>query len=190
MDEKLYERIVSLLRQEYPELSLDNVITDIEKAVEDFGIKVKYSDMSHIKSNEEISGYVHVVDGKPEIVVNGLQRIRRQRFTIAHELGHILLHWKWLPKRMSSDNILPKELVEVTYRKEIYLTEEENQREKQANEFAAEFLAPLKKVLEFLQTFNNPDREVEISAISEKFNISNAAAFYRWKKAKEAMNEY
>ena len=91
MNVKTYENIVDLLRKEYPALSLDSVVDNIEEAVEKFGVKVKYSDMSHIQSDEEISGYVHVVDNKPEIVVNGLQNDRRQRFTIAHELGHIAL---------------------------------------------------------------------------------------------------
>lgn len=184
MGEKLYEQFVDLLRKKYPALALDKVITDIEAAVEQFGIKVKYSDMLHIKSDEEVSGYAHVVNGLPEIVVNGLQSDRRQRFTIAHELGHILLHWKWLPGKR-----LPNELVEISYRKEVYLTEDEKQRERQADKFAAEFLAPLKKVLDFLPTIKNQDKEVEISEISEKFKISNPAAYYRWKKVKEAVNE-
>lgn len=190
MNVKTYENIVDLLRKEYPALSLDSVVDNIEEAVEKFGVKVKYSDMSHIQSDEEISGYVHVVDNKPEIVVNGLQNDRRQRFTIAHELGHILLHWKWLPReKWIYGSELPKGLVEVSYRKENYLTEEENLRERQADNFAAEFLAPLKDVVAFLKRFDNPDREVSISRIAEKFRISKPAAFYRWKEAKEVVNE-
>ena len=175
MNVKTYENIVDLLRKEYPALSLDSVVDNIEEAVEKFGVKVKYSDMSHIQSDEEISGYVHVVDNKPEI---------------AHELGHILLHWKWLPReKWIYGRELPKGLVEVSYRKENYLTEEENLRERQADNFAAEFLAPLKDVVAFLKKFDNPDREVSISRIAEKFRISKPAAFYRWKEAKEVVNE-
>ena len=61
----LYKQFVSLLREEYPALSLRKVVEDIEDAVERFGIEVKYSDMSHIKTSREISGYVHVVNGVP-----------------------------------------------------------------------------------------------------------------------------
>ena len=52
MVKNLYKQFIDLLREQYPALSLKNVIEDIEKAVESFGIEVKYSDMSHIKSSE------------------------------------------------------------------------------------------------------------------------------------------
>lgn len=184
MGEKLYEQFVDLLREKHPELTLDKVITDIEAAVESFGIKVKYSDMLHIKTSEEISGYARVVNGRPEIVVNALQNFPRQRFTIAHELGHILLHWEWFPGK-----VLPEDLVEISYRKEIYLTTDERIREIQANNFAAEFLAPLQAVVEFLLNIDKTDKEVQITEISNKFKISNLAASYRWEKAQGVLNE-
>ncbi|MGE4353963.1 MAG: ImmA/IrrE family metallo-endopeptidase [Oscillospiraceae bacterium] len=36
-------------------------------------------------------GYCHIVNGKPTILVSHLSSPERQRFTAAHELGHILL---------------------------------------------------------------------------------------------------
>lgn len=186
MEKNLYEQFVSLLRKKYPALSLKNVIEDIEKAVENFGIEVKYSDMSHINSSEEISGYVHVVDGVPEMVINGFQPKLRQRFTIAHELGHVLLHWQWQPGKQ-----LPDSLVEISYRKESYSSDNDIQREEQADNFAAEFLAPLDDVVQFLREIKEdiPDKEVQISMISDKFNISNPSAFYRWQAAQGVLND-
>lgn len=185
MVKNLYKQFVNLLRDQYPALSLKNVIEDIESAVENFGIEVKYSDMSHIKSSEEISGYVHVVDGVPEIVINGFQSKLRQRFTIAHELGHVLLHWQWQPGKH-----LPDGLVEISYRKESYSSVDAQQREKQADNFAAEFLAPLENVVKFLKEIReeNPDKEVQISMISNEFKISNPSAFYRWQAALGELN--
>ena len=182
MVKNLYKQFVNLLRDQYPALSLKNVIEDIESAVENFGIEVKYSDMSHIKSSEEISGYVHVVDGVPEIVINGFQSKLRQRFTIAHELGHVLLHWQWQPGKH-----LPDGLVD---RKESYSSVDAQQREKQADNFAAEFLAPLENVVKFLKEIReeNPDKEVQISMISNEFKISNPSAFYRWQAALGELN--
>ena len=182
----LYEQFVSLLREKYPTLSLRKVIEDIEDSIESFGIEVKYSDMSHIKTSRRISGYVHVVNGVPEMVINGFQSQLCQRFTIAHELGHVLLHWQWQPGKQ-----LPDSLVEISYRKESYSSDNDIQREKQADSFAAEFLSPLDDVVQFLEEIkeDNPDKEVQISMLSDKFKISNSLAFYRWQEAQGVMND-
>ncbi|MEQ9810289.1 ImmA/IrrE family metallo-endopeptidase [Streptococcus jiangjianxini] len=184
MNTDLYKDYVNALRKEYPSLSLESTIDDIEKTIETFGITVKYSDMSHIKTDEEISGYVHVVDGKPEIVINGLQPKRRQRFTMAHELGHALIHWEWLPGKK-----LPSDLVEISYRREYYSTDV-IQRENQADNFAAEFLAPIDDVVSYIESIQEDtiDKELQISLISDRFNISNASAYYRWVKAQRFLN--
>lgn len=184
MADNLYANFVNILRKKHPSLSLRNVIYDIEDAVEKFGVTVKYSDMTHIKTAEEISGYIHVVNGNPEIVINGLQPLRRQRFTIAHELGHALLHWEWIPGKT-----LPEDLVEISYRKESYRAHD-LQRERQADEFAAEFLSPLGDVVSFIREIADdyPDKEVQISLISRQFKISNPSAYYRWKAAQGFLN--
>lgn len=184
MQTNLYQKFVTLLREQYPALSIENTIKDIEKAVETFGIEIKYSDMSHINSTEEISGYVHVVDGSPEMVINGFQSKPRQRFTIAHELGHVLLHWKWIPGKK-----LPENLVEISFRKETY-SPDEKEREEQADCFAAEFLSPIDDVVNFLNDIkaSNSDKKVQISMISDKYKISNPSAYYRWRDAQEGLH--
>jgi len=65
--------------------------------------------------------FVH--DDIPCIVINARAPMDRQRFTIAHELGHLLMH------RISS-----------------------NETEPQANQFASEFLMPAKDMDEFFKT--------------------------------------
>lgn len=49
------------------------------------GVAVKLSD-----STDE-DGHSFVVDGQPVIVISRARTVQRQRFTLAHELGHILL---------------------------------------------------------------------------------------------------
>lgn len=84
------------IRNEHKELSFKNILEDIEKSIEEFGIKVLYSDMSTFDFPDSISGYSSINDiGVPEIVVNVRHSSGRRRFTLAHELGHILLHWGW-----------------------------------------------------------------------------------------------
>lgn len=84
------------IRNEHKELGFKNILEDIEKSIEEFGIKVLYSDMSTFDFPDSISGYSRINDiGVPEIVVNVRHSSGRRRFTMAHELGHILLHWGW-----------------------------------------------------------------------------------------------
>lgn len=64
--------------------SLPIKITDICRQI---GIPVKYADLQG-----DSDGYTFIYEGQPIIVVNqNCKSISRLRFTIAHELGHILL---------------------------------------------------------------------------------------------------
>lgn len=171
-----YEKIVTIIREIAPQLSLDKVIEDIEKAVESIGISVKYSDMTHLETRD-ISGYVRVINGIPEIIVNSSDIEQRRRFTIAHELGHIFLHWGWLPGEYLSEG-----LVEVSYRNGKY-TEEELKREREADKFAAEFLAPKKEVERSLRCYEENgvlDKEKQIELLAEEYKVSNQMAYRLW----------
>lgn len=173
---KNYERIVELIRKIAPPLALENIIVDIEEAVESIGIDVKYSDMTHLDM-EGVSGYVFSKEGKPIIVVNGEDVEERRRFTIAHELGHVFLHWGWLPNEKLKDN-----LVEISFRNGKY-NKEQLEMEEEANKFAAEFLAPRKKVKESLKEYQERGifNEVEqIYNLSKEYNVSNSVAYRLW----------
>lgn len=174
---------VTKFREIFQQFDLSSVQTDLEQSVEDFGVKVYYSDMSNFPNPSEISGYSRVNDaGKPEIVVNGVQPEARRRFTIAHELGHIVLHWRWLNKPGQE---LEKRHAEVLFRKTSY-EDGESLKEHQANEFAAELLAPLSLIKGIVRTSNNPSQYELLflqSKIAKKFQISNQFAGYQIKKA-------
>lgn len=177
MDE--IREFVTKFRGIYPQFKIDVVLEDLEQCVEDFGVKVFYSDMSNFPVPSDVSGFSRVNEkGVPEIVVNGDQPEVRRRFTIAHELGHIILHWKWLNK---SAQKLDKQHAEILFRKSSY-AEGETLKEQQANEFAAELLAPLnlvkgeiggsKKLSQYELLFLQ-------RKIAKKFQISNQFAGYQ-----------
>ncbi len=75
------------------------------------GIALKYSEAI-------ADGYSMFLDGKPYIIVNPTMSVERQRFTVAHEMGHIML-----------DHIT-----------NVYTYDHESERE--ANVFASRLLAP------------------------------------------------
>ena len=87
--------IVNGLRALFPELSIKEILENFESAVEKFGVQVKYAFMEGDSQN--VSGYLMAENNKPVIVLNAEENTRRQRFTLAHELGHLILHWQWLP---------------------------------------------------------------------------------------------
>lgn len=180
--EKIRE-FVTKFRSVYPQFDINKVLEDLEIVVEGFGVKVFYSDMSNFPNPDDVSGYSRVNDkGFPEIVVNGNQPEERRRFTIAHELGHIILHWKWLNK---PNQELDKQHAEILFRKNGY-TESETLKEKQANEFAAELLAPLHLVagdIGNLKKRSEYERLFIQRRVANKYKISNQFAGYQINKA-------
>jgi Zn-dependent peptidase ImmA (M78 family) len=93
--------------------------------------------------------------------VNGTQAAVRQRFTLAHELGHV---------RCGHDTDLPVETYETIGGKST------DSREVQANAFAAELLAPAQGVRDSLD--GEPSLETVV-LIAARFGISPIAALYR-----------
>jgi hypothetical protein len=62
-------------------------VEDIPFAAERAGYEISYVDLP-----ANVSGFPLVVAGKPHIVVNRAKPSKHSRFTIAHELGHHVLH--------------------------------------------------------------------------------------------------
>ncbi len=60
---------------------------DICDAAERAGYEVCYVDLP-----EKVSGFAGVIGGKPHIVVNRAKPLEHQRCTVAHELGHHVMH--------------------------------------------------------------------------------------------------
>ena len=109
----------------------------------------------------------------------------RRRFTIAHELGHIFLHWQWLPGQ-----ILEDDLVEISYRNGEY-TREERIREREADSFAAEFLAPIKFVKKSIQSYQEDgivEKEEQIDRLAREYKLSNGTAYYLWRDINRELN--
>lgn len=168
--------IVSKLREVFPPLSMENIVDDLESSIEELGINILYSDMTDLeKDGKSVSGFARVSkeSGRPEIVINGKESYYRQRFTMAHELGHIIMHWQWLPGK----EIDPK-LAEISYRSERGYSQLEKRREVQANEFAAELLLPQKEVELAVLAFkgfgpsNDLRRSMIANSLSNSYKVS------------------
>ncbi|MFD1454931.1 ImmA/IrrE family metallo-endopeptidase [Levilactobacillus lanxiensis] len=122
---------------------------NVDSYLEAEGIDVKYI------LTEEFDGYLRW-DGqsnRPVIAVSALNVPVRQNFTKAHELGHLILHWKWLPDMTQVElaDFKQDQVLEVSYRGKADYTVQEQIRETQANEFAAAFLIPNYKLTETVE---------------------------------------
>lgn len=111
-------------------------------------------------------------DGDIQVIgVNSATSRRRQRFTIAHELGHLRLH---------RGKLIVDHAVRVNWRDDRSSLGTDDQ-EIEANTFAAELLMPESQVRDELHSVSrlDIDREGLISQMANTFDVSIEAMTYR-----------
>lgn len=118
-------------------------------------IEIKYDTMDVAKS-----GSLSYIDGKWIMCINSSHNIKRQRFTMAHELGHYILH--------KGKNI---EFVDTTF----FRSDEMDSIEYNANEFASRLLIPEDELRKLI----DEDRIKNIGELASRFDVSSAAMKYR-----------
>lgn len=118
------------------------------------GIQVEYLPLP-----EGTSGFLRRSGGNWIIGVNSMHHPNRQRFTIAHELGHYFLH-------RDHGDFVDKAL----FRKEL----QSDRREFEANSFASRLLMPA-------DDFENASRRLnaDFDLVAKQFGVSSAAARFR-----------
>lgn len=122
----------------------------------DFGIKVMKSTMPG-----SISGEIREVDGVVTIKVNRHDVKERQRFTIAHEIAHFLLHKDRLAGGIEDD---------VLYRSRL-----SDELEREANRLAADIVMPAHLVSAAMQENKNLKVDERQKKVAEKAEVSIAA---------------
>lgn len=131
-------------------------------------------DLQFEELDDEVSGFLLVEGDQSTIVINDLQHPNRQRFTIAHEIGHHTLH------RQNRPLFLDKQ-----YR----INRDENSstgeclEEMQANQFAATLLMPsdlIEKEINRLQLDLMDENDAYL--LANKFKVSQQAMGFRLAK--------
>jgi Zn-dependent peptidase ImmA (M78 family) len=102
--------------------------TDVESIAKEHNIQVRYEPLE-----DSVAGMLIVKDDYGVISVNAGHHPNRRRFTIAHELGHYLLHCNSSTVFLNTGSIF--------FRDERSSTSDE-QEEIEANEFAVSLLMP------------------------------------------------
>lgn len=133
---------------------------------------------------DEVSGFLLFKDSMPIIGVNSLQHPNRQRFTIAHEIGHYILGHK-LNGLVIDDNVNIHHGAIFRAHDSTAINKE---HELQANVFAAALLMPeefLKNRLAQLSSIKGMNissergEERAISQLAKDFKVSKMAMAYR-----------
>jgi Zn-dependent peptidase ImmA (M78 family) len=123
---------------------------------------------------DDISGLLLRQDGQPAIIgVNSVNAPVRQRFTIAHEIGHLLLH--------EGKGLILDRLVRVNFRDAVSSTATDRQ-EREANAFAAALLMPDERIVEQLDQLTSGRLRSDtaiVQHLARTFDVSRQAMEFR-----------
>lgn len=146
-------------------------ITDAPVPVESVALHLGLQ-IEPAKLGDDVSGVLVVADGRGVIGVNSDHSAVRQRFSVAHEIGHFVLH------RDAQELFIDKTYF-AAFRDGRSSTGEDR-REREANGFAAALLMPARLVKEAVvhHRFDLGD-EAALDALARMFQVSRQAMTFR-----------
>lgn len=139
----------------------ENGRVDIIQIAKELGGKIKVAETSDIATEQDYS-LIIIDDNYFTITVAKNTSPKRDRFTIAHEIGHFLMHYK-------TDKIRKKFL---RYESPVITKEEV-----EANQFAAILLMPRQQFIE--QYAQIEKDETTINKLAANFEVSKSAVEFR-----------
>lgn len=133
-------------------------------------------DVLEYNFGDSASGVLVVENNIGTIGFNPSDSEVRQRFTIAHELGHYILH-----KKSENEKLFVDKYFLVKYRNSKNYSSAEFKHEQEANTFAAELLMPEELVYAELAKADYSDLSESglIEELARVFNVSPLAMTYR-----------
>lgn len=153
------------------EMGINSPPVMIEDIARRHGAKIHYEPF---EGDDDISGVLYNDEKNCIIGINSSHSRTRQRFTIAHELGHLLLHNK---------KFFVDKAVKVSFRdKRSSMAIDNNEIE--ANQFAAEILMPramIEKEISKLISKKNivRNKDLLIGQLADKFDVSTQSMEFR-----------
>lgn len=141
----------------------------VHEIAESQGIEVSYDHF-----DGDVSGMLFRKDALVAIGINSSHSPTRQRFTLAHELGHFLLH--------DGRPVIVDKSVRINYRDERSSLATDSE-EIQANQFAAELLMPrnivFDEVIKAHGSADDIDEDWFVDELAQQFDVSRQAMEYR-----------
>lgn len=150
-------------------LLAESGVTDLPIPVERMA-RVLGAQVTYEPFEGEISGMLYRSQSTIVIGVNSRHAPTRQRFTVAHEIGHLMLH--------KGERVIIDRFVRVNWRDGA-----SNREEVQANQFAAGLLMPSSRVYEEINRallgHRDPTPHDLVGMLAKRFDVSSAAMQYR-----------
>ena len=143
-----------------------NIPIDIERIIQSYNIEIRSQSLE-----DSMSSMLVIKNGRGIIGINKAHPPTRQRFSLAHELGHYLLHSKSTQIFVDASTIF--------FRDEL-ASEGSDKEEIEANTFAAELLMPesvLRQIIRQQPLDAFDDRAVQ--RLAAKFGVSVQALTIR-----------
>jgi Zn-dependent peptidase ImmA (M78 family) len=145
----------------------------VDRIAKGLGAQLRFSPL-----DDELSGMIYISDGTPIIGINSLHHPNRQRFSIGHEVGHLVLHRKLISGKVHVDKEFRIQLP--TLNRDATSALGTDKIEIQANRFSAELLMPTAWFLQAIATKPfDIDNEAPLEEIARKFKVSRQALDFR-----------
>lgn len=107
---------------------------DVDSLAERVGITVNYTAL-----DDDYSGLLVIRDGTAVAHINAKHHPNRRRFSLAHEIGHFVLHEN---QQTSNDHAYVDKVMRLYHRADRAVVAQNSRVEREANVFAAELLMP------------------------------------------------
>ncbi|MEP5231562.1 MAG: ImmA/IrrE family metallo-endopeptidase [Alloalcanivorax sp.] len=142
----------------------------VEQLAQQLGAEITYE---RFDDDESISAMLYRDDFRTVIGVNSCHPITRQRFSIAHEIGHMILH---------EGELYVDRSARINFRNELS-SQAVDPKEIEANVFAAELLMPeavvVREAYKLIDDKRAGSAESLISQMATKFKVSAKAMGFR-----------
>ncbi|MBB6469611.1 hypothetical protein HNQ96_005501 [Aminobacter lissarensis] len=151
---------------------LDEVPVNLEGALRALGLRV----VTDANLDPDVSGHIRKVEpGRYEIASAGGEPVSRQRFTVAHELGHYILH-----RNLIGDGINDSTKYRTMRGSRLYNSRIDDVHERQANSFAANILMPehtLRRDIGWYGTVEDAARAYNVSRSAMRWRLKNLGLY-------------
>ncbi len=136
----------------------------VQAIVQDkFGIALRLVPME-----SDVAGMLVIKQGSAAIAVNSEHSLARQRFTLAHELGHYLLH-------ANKQHVF----VDAPFYRDRTSSLGTEKLEVEANAFASALLMPEMLIREDVKSPVDPLNEAQLQRLAHRYEVSIQALVYR-----------
>ncbi|MEW6534569.1 MAG: ImmA/IrrE family metallo-endopeptidase [Candidatus Auribacterota bacterium] len=146
-----------------------SIPVDLRGLLKELGIDLMFSNLDN-----DISGIIESVGKTYRIIVNESHSETRQRFTIAHELGHYVFH-----RNLIGNGIYDNKAYRCSYPNQYNNPNINSVHETEANKFAVSLLIPNDELERNKAITNHLETHEQVRRLAEKFNVSKQAMAIR-----------